>query len=172
MPKKSIASRQSSNQRKHNTGKRVAVEVPALKTGKQNERRQGRILAFETLYAYQFHKDCSILDLFKSIYNNSGHTAKTKQFAKKIISGTVKNIKLIDNTIIPKLRNWEFSRIAATNKAILRIAIYELIYLQGIPAKVTIDEAIVLAKIYSDRDDYKFINAVLDKVKNENQTAK
>ena len=73
----------------------------------------------------------------------------------------------LDEVIIPRLEGWQFDRIAPANKSILRLAIYELHHRSDVPERVTIDEAIDLAKLFGDQDDFKFVNALLDRYRKE-----
>ena len=70
----------------------------------------------------------------------------------------------IDKIILSKLKNWSISRIAKIDLAILRLAIYEIKYVDSIPEKVSINEAVELAKMYGNNDSKSFVNGVLAKV--------
>lgn len=89
----------------------------------------------------------------------------TKQFAITLIEGTLENIKLIDEWISKHSKNWKLDRMASVDRAILRIATFELMKLQENPVNVIIDEAVELSKKFSTADSRKFVNGVLDKVK-------
>ncbi|MBU0566615.1 transcription antitermination factor NusB, partial [bacterium] len=90
---------------------------------------------------------------------------EVKEFAKRLIEGTAKNIETIDELIKNQAKNWQFSRLAYVDRNILRFSIFELLYCPDIPKAVTINEAIELAKTYSTADSPKFINGILDKIK-------
>lgn len=82
----------------------------------------------------------------------------------------------IDSYIIDHLKNWDFNRLALTDKIILRMAIMELVHMSDIPPEVSINEAIELAKKFSTDKSDKFINGILDavfrKLKKENKISK
>ena len=77
----------------------------------------------------------------------------------------IENIDAVDAKIIQQAQNWTFERIAKVDLAILRLALYELLYRTDIPPIVSINEAIELGKIFSNPDSKRFINGLLDKVK-------
>ena len=85
------------------------------------------------------------------------------EFVKEIVYGTVTYKNELDNLANKYMKDWTIDRLGFTDIAILRMAIYELIY-SNTPDIVVINEAIELAKIYSDDDVRKMINGVLDKV--------
>ncbi|MCK4777622.1 MAG: transcription antitermination factor NusB [Actinomycetia bacterium] len=90
-----------------------------------------------------------------------------RDFAVKLISGTLENLNDIDSIIEKHLIHWVISRISYVDHSILRIAIYEIIYIESVPMKVTINEAIELGKNYGTPKSGKFINGVLDVVRKE-----
>jgi N utilization substance protein B len=73
-----------------------------------------------------------------------------------------KGSKKIDQLIVRRSEKWDFARIAIVDKLILRIAIAELLFFDDIPPKVTINEAIEIAKRYSTDNSSRFVNGVLD----------
>ena len=85
-----------------------------------------------------------------------------KVFARLLIAGAVENIVAVDEAITSHLQNWSFERLKKVDLAILRIGAYSLLFQRDIPAQITIDEAIEIAKEYGSEDSYRFINGVLD----------
>ncbi len=90
--------------------------------------------------------------------------AESKRYAQLLIETTVINLKKIDGEITETLKGWDFKRLAHVDRAILRLATCELLFLPEIPPKVCINEAVELAHSYSTEGSAKFINAVLDKI--------
>lgn len=88
---------------------------------------------------------------------------ESNKFVDKLVNGVLFNIKEIDEIANKYLEDWNISRLGFTDQAILRMAIYEIIW-TGTPDLACIDEAIELAKEYSDEKVCKMINGVLDKV--------
>lgn len=86
------------------------------------------------------------------------------EFARQLVAATVEHQDGVDRIIKGKVANWDFSRIAVIDRLILRMAICELLYFKEIPPKVTIDEAIELAKLFSTERSGQFVNGILDAV--------
>lgn len=91
------------------------------------------------------------------------------EFINEIVNGVVKNKKEIDKIANNYLEGWKISRLGNTDQAILRMGIYEMLYTQT-PSIVVIDEAVRLAKMYSDDNVKGMINGVLDKIYHEGIT--
>ena len=88
-------------------------------------------------------------------------------FAKEVVLHTSENKSEWDKFIADHIKNWEVSRLAILDKLILRMAITEFIHFEQIPTKVTINEAIELAKSYSTRKSGTFVNGILDAILND-----
>ena len=90
--------------------------------------------------------------------------AMNKKQALAVLDAVRDNISEIDLMISENLDKWEFSRVAKTDLAILRTAVAEMMYVDSVPAGVSINEAVNLAKKYGDERSYAFVNSVLTKV--------
>ena len=88
------------------------------------------------------------------------------KYVNDVVNGVLENLEAIDNTISKYLGNWDLDRLGKTDKAILRLGTYEILYYDT-PKVVAINEAIELSKKYSDDKIVKLINAVLDKIRDE-----
>lgn len=88
-------------------------------------------------------------------------------FCRQLISGTLLKQDKIDGIIAESAKNWQLRRMAVVDRNIIRLAAYELLYENAIPAKVSINEAINLAKKYGDMDSGKFVNGILDRIKKD-----
>ncbi|WP_366922480.1 transcription antitermination factor NusB [Metallumcola ferriviriculae] len=90
------------------------------------------------------------------------------QFTRQLVTGTVEHLKECDEYIVRYAVQWGVDRLANVDRSILRMAIYEMKYVEEVPHTVTINEAIELAKAFSNEDSAKFINGLLDAIrKNE-----
>ena len=90
---------------------------------------------------------------------------KIDEFALELVIGVNKNRKAIDKEIVGVVENWTIERIAIIDRNILRVAIYEMLFEKDIPLKVSVDEAIEIAKSLGQKDDTpKFINGILGKI--------
>jgi len=87
-----------------------------------------------------------------------------KEFTDRIILGIQNQIDFIDDKISHYATNWQLKRMAVIDRNILRIGVFELLFASDIPPKVTINEAVELAKKYGDMESSKFVNGILDKI--------
>lgn len=94
-------------------------------------------------------------------YSNYEVKEMDKEFIEESVKSIIENMDIIDQNIISNLKGWEFNRLYNIDKAILRIATNEILFDDGIPSEVSINEAVELAKEYSSEDAYKFVNGVL-----------
>ena len=90
-----------------------------------------------------------------------------REFADALIRGTLEHRNEIDETIQRHSRNWGLHRMAAVDRNILRLGIYEMLHREDIPPVVSINEAVDVAKKFSTEDSGKFVNGILDKVRSE-----
>ncbi|HEX7654985.1 MAG TPA: transcription antitermination factor NusB [Verrucomicrobiae bacterium] len=93
--------------------------------------------------------------------------AETRLFAEPLIKGVLQHRDAIDEHIKKHCKNWDFTRIAAVDRNIMRLAIFEMLHREDIPPVVSINEAVDIAKKFSTQDSGKFVNGILDKVKAE-----
>jgi len=93
--------------------------------------------------------------------------AEVRLFADPLIRGVLEHREAIDAQIKTHAKNWEFHRIAAVDRNIMRLAIYEMLFREDIPPIVSINEAVDIAKKFSTQDSGKFVNGILDKIKGE-----
>ncbi|HXV28668.1 MAG TPA: transcription antitermination factor NusB, partial [bacterium] len=87
-----------------------------------------------------------------------------RRFTEELTQGTLEHRDALDQIIGRNTENWDLHRMATIDRNILRFATYELLYRGDIPPKVTINEAVNIAKKYSKEDSGKFVNGVLDKI--------
>lgn len=90
-------------------------------------------------------------------------TDESKEFAERLVQGVLDHQKELDAMIGRYATNWTVSRMPIVDRNILRVGLYELLWFDDVPAKVTMDEAIELAKSFGDEEASKFVNAILDK---------
>jgi N utilization substance protein B len=93
--------------------------------------------------------------------------AETRLFADPLIRGVLEKREEIDEKIKSHTQNWDFNRIAAVDRNIMRLAIFEMYHRQDIPPVVSINEAVDIAKKFSTQDSGKFVNGILDKIRGE-----
>lgn len=92
---------------------------------------------------------------------------ETRLFAEPLIRGVLEHRNKLDEHIKKYAKNWDLPRIAAVDRNIMRLAIYEMLYRDDIPPVVSINEAVDIAKKFSTQDSGKFVNGILDKVRGD-----
>lgn len=134
--------------------------------------REKAMTVLYQLFLYQKNKiNYNISDIIDEIITDMDIEERKKidvQFLTSMVNGVMDNIQDIDVYISKYLENWNIERLGLTDQAIIRIAVYELIYTDT-PDLVCINEAIELAKKYSDEKVVKMINGVLDKIYHERE---
>lgn len=128
-------------------------------------RRDNRIAAFQFLYMWDINPPEDLDIELKQFFDDQENPREFYNFAEELIRGTIEKRDEIDREINSYAQNWSFRRIAKVDLAILRLAIYELLYRTDIPPVVSINEAIDLTKVFSIPDARRFINGILDELK-------
>jgi transcription antitermination factor NusB len=133
------------------------------------KRTQAREFAMQILYQMDItHDDCdACLNNFWQGHSDERIDASIKEFTSVIVKGVATNLTVLDEKISQYATNWQLSRMAVVDRNILRMGSFELIFCLDIPPKVSINEAVDLAKRYSGPEAGKFVNAILDKIKQE-----
>ncbi|MCJ7458452.1 MAG: transcription antitermination factor NusB [candidate division Zixibacteria bacterium] len=127
------------------------------------KRREARELVLKSLYCWEISGKKPD-EVFSDLVSQIELDNSSKLFSRELFKKVIEHQKEIDELIKKNVQHWDFSRIAVVDKNILRIGICELLYLDDIPVKVSLDEAIELAKKYSSEDSGSFVNGVLDAV--------
>ena len=127
------------------------------------KRTKARELALQFLYQIDITKEefSSALPAFWQGHRVAG---AVKEFTLQIIRGTITNLPQIDKVISKYAQNWQLTRMAVIDRNILRLGCFELLFLEDIPPKVSINESVELAKKYGDVESSKFVNGILDKI--------
>lgn len=140
----------------------------------QIKRRDIRIKVMQVLYAHELSQD-PIAKVKKDLLSEIKEE-ENLEFANLLVDYVLKNEKLIDEYILEKVVNWELERISLIDKLVLRIGVAELLFFPEIPPKVSINEAIDIAKDFCTRNSGKFVNGILDavheKLKKQNKLVK
>ena len=131
-------------------------------------RHRARERALQLLFQYDIHGKPGLwLDMF---WKENEATDDVKAFAERLVAGVLEKKKELDALIGKYATNWKISRMPIVDRNILRAGVYELLWMDDVPAKVTVNEAIELAKSFGDDDASKFVNGVLDQVLNKEST--
>ena len=126
-------------------------------------RRKARELALQMLYQHDLSGNApeTIVNTFEELQKSKPNT---REFAVKIFHGTVEHLTKIDEMIVAQADNWRLSRMAAVDRNIIRMSIYEFLHETDTPKLVIIDEAIEIAKKFGTQKSSQFINGILDGV--------
>lgn len=128
----------------------------------QGSRREVRSLIFHLLYTMEMYDyDVSLDFLIGTFNNNFDVDIEPDGEIANSAYAIIESRQFLDNYIQPLLSNWRLERIGVCTKLVLRLAIWELLNTK-IDPKIIINEAIELAKCFSERDAYKFVNGILD----------
>lgn len=126
-------------------------------------RREAREVVLKTLYRVEATGNTAE-EAYNDVCMNWSRSPFDEVYAQRLLKGITTNVEGIDAILKDIVKNWDIERIAIIDRNILRIAICEVVYFDDIPPKVSMDEAIEIAKIYSTSDSGKFVNGILDKV--------
>jgi len=129
-------------------------------------RRDAREAAVQYLYQREMQGDQSDQAL-EEFYEMRGLSPSGKRFCDELLQGWMQHREEIDEVIAKNARNFEFNRLSAVDRNVLRIACHEILFRSDIPAPVAINEAIEIAKKYSTEDSGKFVNGVLDNIRKQ-----
>lgn len=122
------------------------------------KRRRSRELAIKVLFHLEFSRDDPAL-AFDLISNNFGAAEEIKAFSKELVEGVYVHIQELDELLSKASQHWRLERIAKVDRTILRMALYELLYRDDIPPKVTINEAVDLGKSSAARSQGPLLTA-------------
>ncbi|HUA59887.1 MAG TPA: transcription antitermination factor NusB [Verrucomicrobiae bacterium] len=135
-------------------------------------RRRSRQRALQILFLWDARRQ-PLDDVFNYYYDalfSEEHPARDP-FAAELVRGAVEHIEGIDERIARHAEHWRMERMPAVDRNILRLAVYEMTY-SGTPPAVTIDEALELARKFSNEESVQFVNGVLDAIHREAAQAK
>lgn len=157
---------------------------------KFKSRHIGRIIAFQTLFAYNFEQqpaeeiikfdwicrdrassdsDESKTGLFEELFGEADEWTyrEAVEYAKFLTEGTLRNLDKIDSLIASKLRNWSLDRISSVDRAIMRFSVFSILYEDDLDESIIINEAVEIVKEFGSKESYKFVNGTLDAIKKD-----
>ena len=129
-------------------------------------RRTARECALQMLYQHDIGRQTAEYILV-SFWDMNEHPLKVREFANALFLGSVQRIKEIDRTIQLHTQNWRLIRMAAVDRNILRLAVFEFLSNSKTPETVVINEALEIAKKFSTHESAQFVNGILDSIKND-----
>ena len=131
-------------------------------------RRQARMIALQTLYEYDITNHAPTEVLQRHTEERNLHP-KVVEYASELVLGVCNHLADIDAHIQSAAREWPLQQMARIDKNILRLAIYEILFDNTVPAKAAINEAVELAKIFGSETSSRFVNGVLGTIFNRAQ---
>ena len=127
-------------------------------------RRQARELAMQALFYMDMQKDASeeMVELFCDCFCPS---KKSRPFFMRLVTGVLEKKGEIDVLVERFSQNWKISRMSCVDRNVMRIAIYEMLYCDDIPPKVSINEAVDVGKKFGTQESGAFINGIMDSIR-------
>lgn len=119
--------------------------------------------AVQFLYQWGMRQQPPSRKSLEEFWALSPASGAVRQFAEELILGTIDHVAALDARIEEYVENWQIERLAAVDRAILRVALYELFYRAEIPPIVSVNEAVEVAKQLSSEESGRFVNGVLDR---------
>jgi len=129
-------------------------------------RHRARELALQILFQLDSGQE-NLKESSKTFWLLRRHPKEIREFANRLVEGTQGNLKAIDEKIVRYAEHWEIKRMAIVDRNILRLGTYEILYCPDIPIKVSLNEAVELAKRFSTENSGQFVNALLDRIAHE-----
>lgn len=127
------------------------------------KRTQAREFALIILYQREVTR-FEIQAVVDAFWRDEEADQEIKEFTERLVFGVHQNSASIDEKVSSYATNWQLKRMAMIDRNILRLGLYELLFAPDIPPKVTINEAVELAKKFGDVESSKFVNGILDKI--------
>ena len=133
------------------------------------KRTHAREISLQALYQHDLERKVNRsarrdIDDFEPFLDESTQDPEVREYARRILEGTLSSLDQIDQRIAAAAEHWKLSRIAPVDRCVLRIAVFELLESSDVPPKVAINEAIELAKKFSTEQSGAFVNGVLDRI--------
>jgi N utilization substance protein B len=132
-------------------------------------RRETREWIVQLLYQLDMNSKTPLEGVFRHFWADKKVAPKARQFVESCVTGVKDHLVEIDATIQKCTENWDLSRMAAVDRNVLRMAAHEILYRSDIPTVVSINEAVDLAKYFSNRESGKFVNGILDRIRKSTQ---
>jgi N utilization substance protein B len=134
-------------------------------------RRESRELAVQMLYALDANPTVGIRETLQTFREEQTDIlSKVREFAELLVQGVQEHRKPIDAAIKARSKNWSLSRMPMVDLNVMRLAAFELMFRRDIPKKVSINEAIEIARKFGDKESPSFVNGILDDIETCSKT--
>lgn len=125
-------------------------------------RHLSRTIAMQSLFEWDFHERKEDLkNIIKNNLQQFGGSLEDTEFVYALAEGVAANVAALDEVIVKTAPEWPIDQVTLVDRSLLRLGIYELMFLKDVPPKVAINEAVELAKTYGGESSGKFLNGVL-----------
>ena len=129
-------------------------------------RRIARECALQMLFELDVGK-ISKEEILRTFWQMHEHPQKVREFADQLFEGTIRQLKEIDKVIQQHTKHWRLNRMAAVDRNVIRLAVFEFLSGGKTPETVVINEALDIARKFSTQESAQFVNGILDSIKNE-----
>jgi len=129
------------------------------------KRRRARELAIKVLFHMEFTSE-EPEEVFYLICESFGSSESIRPFSRQLVLGVCENREELDSLIRQSSQHWRLERMSRVDRSILRLGVFEILFMKDIPPKVSIDEAVDLGKKYGTEESGAFINGILDNIYN------
>lgn len=126
-------------------------------------RRQARESSLQVIYALEMGSE-DVEKVFQHVFEEFATGSKAQSFARKLVKGVLEHKEELDAVIKRLSKDWDINRLAVIDRNIMRIALYEMLYIEDIPDAVSVNEAVELAKMFGGKESAKFVNGILGRV--------
>lgn len=130
-------------------------------------RRQGREAALQLLFASDIEGQLASGQNRQEFWNLCRAKPAGREFAEELVNGVLARLPEIDEILAGAVENYSLQRVAAVDRNLLRIAVYELLFVESMPPAVAINEAIEIAKEFGTPQSPSFVNGILDRIRRE-----
>ncbi len=149
-------------------GRHLAPRPLSDKVKKPGTRREAREATIQFLFSHDLNDD-TLPDQCDHFWELRTARPKVRDFAKQLIAGIFEHKEQIDQTIEGASKNYSLTQLTAVDRCLLRLATYEILFRDDIPAAVTINEAIEIAKRFGSNESAGFVNGVIDRIEKEHR---
>lgn len=130
-------------------------------------RREAREWCTQMLFQLDLNPTENIDNAITRFWSDKQPDSAMKEFSEKLLRGVRSNMIEIDNTIQKYADNWHMDRMAAVDRNVMRMAVYEMLFCRDIPPVVSINEAVDIAKYFGSRESGRFVNGILDRIRKD-----
>ncbi|MBN2302811.1 MAG: transcription antitermination factor NusB [Lentisphaerae bacterium] len=130
-------------------------------------RRQAREWVVQLLFQLDMNPAEDLEMRLTRFWEETPSTANAREFAERLVRGVLEKRESIDTVIQNLAEHWEIGRMGVIDRSVLRMAMYEIMFCDDIPAVVSINEAVDIAKYFSNTESGRFVNGILDKARKD-----